>query len=129
ELLLARRQTPLAEISSHEVVSVKATDTTEHAAQELGHYDLAALPVVDDDNRLVGIITHDDILDVIVEEATEDAHMMGAVSPLEEGYLDASFLELWRKRAVWLACLFVAELFTFTALSFFEDSIAKVVVL
>ncbi len=129
ELILAPRQAPVASVMSREVVRCKATDDIETVAQEINRYDLLAVPVVDPDDRLVGIITHDDIIDVIVEEATEDAHLMGAVSPLEESYLESSFVELWRKRAVWLACLFIAELFTFTALSFFEDSIAKVVVL
>src|SRR5262249_25777469 len=67
--------------------------------------------------------------DVVVEEATEDVHRMGAVGPMAENYLEAPFLTVWRKRAFWLACLFVAELFTFTALAYFEDAIAEVVVL
>ena len=87
------------------------------------------MPVVDDQNHLVGIVTHDDVMDVVVEEATEDVHRMGAVGPMAEGYLDAPFVTVWRKRLVWLACLFIAELFTFTALSHFEDEIAKFVVL
>ena len=69
-------------------------------------------PVVDDDGRLVGIVTHDDVIDVVVQEATEDVHRMGAVGPIEENYLEAGFVTVWRKRAFWLACLFVAELFT-----------------
>jgi magnesium transporter len=98
-------------------------------AQEFSEYDLLAMPVVDADGRLVGIITSDDVIDVVVEEATEDVHRMGGVGPLEESYLEASFLRLWRSRAFWLSCLFVAELFTFTALSAYEDAIAEVVVL
>lgn len=129
DLILAPRQATIASVMSQEIVRFKVTDDPETVAQELNRYDLLAVPIVDNDNRLVGIITHDDLLDVVVEEATEDAHMMGGVSPLEESYLQSSFVELWRKRAFWLSCLFVAELFTFTALSFFEDSIAKVVVL
>jgi magnesium transporter len=68
-------------------------------------------------------------MDVVVSEATEDVHRMGAVAPLEESYLETSFVKLWWKRAGWLALLFLAELFTFTALSSFEDAIAAVVVL
>ena len=68
-------------------------------------------------------------MDVVVQEATEDVYRMGAVGPLAENYLDANFATVWRKRALWLACLFVAELFTFTAMAHFEDSIAKLVVL
>jgi magnesium transporter len=66
---------------------------------------------------------------VVVQEATEDAHRMGAVGPLAEDYLKANFITVWRKRAFWLACLFLAELFTFTALAHFEDAISQMVVL
>ena len=95
----------------------------------MARYDLLAMPVVDSDGRLVGIVTHDDVIDVVVSEATEDVHRMGAVGPMAENYLEASFVQLWRNRAFWLSCLFVAELFTFTALAYFEDAIAEVVVL
>jgi magnesium transporter len=95
----------------------------------MAQYDLLAIPVVDDHNRMVGIVTHDDVIDVVVEEATEDAHRMGAVGPIAENYLEADFVTIWRKRAFWLACLFGAELFTFTALSYYDEAINKVVVL
>src|SRR5262249_12934057 len=95
----------------------------------MAKYDFLAMPVVDDQNHLVGIVTHDDVMDVVVEEATEDAHRMGAVTPLDQSYLDAPFVTVWRKRLVWLACLFIAEPFPFTALSVLEDQIAKLVVL
>jgi magnesium transporter len=98
-------------------------------AKQMAQYDLLAIPVVDEQNRMVGIITHDDVIDVVVQEATEDAHRMGAVGPLAENYLQANFLTVWRKRAFWLACLFGAELFTFTALSYFDEAINRVVVL
>ena len=78
---------------------------------------------------MVGIVTHDDVIDVVVEEATEDAYRMGAVGPMAENYLEANFVTVWRKRAFWLSCLFLAELFTFSALAHFEDAIAEVVVL
>jgi magnesium transporter len=110
-------------------LTVSVGDDPEKVAQDLTHYDLLAIPVLDADKRLVGIITYDDVIDVVVSEATEDVHRMGAVNPLEENYLEASFFHIWRKRASWLAILFVAELFTFTALSYFEDAIAAVVVL
>jgi len=90
---------------------------------------LIAIPVVDEQNRMVGIVTHDDVIDVVVEKATEDVHRMGAVGPMAENYLEANFVTVWRKRAFWLACLFGAELFTFTALSYFDEAINRVVVL
>lgn len=129
ELILAPRMAPVASVMSREVVRFRATDDIETVAQELKQYDLLAVPIVDAEDRLVGIITHDDVLDVFVEEATEDAHLMGGVSPLEEGYLESSLVALWRKRAFWLSCLFVGEMLTFTAMAFFEHELAKIVVL
>jgi magnesium transporter len=85
--------------------------------------------VVDDNDRLVGIVTYDDVIDVVVQEATEDVHRMGGVGPMAENYLEANFVTVWRKRTFWLACLFIAELFTFNALSHFDEEIAEVVVL
>src|SRR3989440_502280 len=129
DLILAPRTAAVRDLMNEEAQTLRATDDRERAAKELARYDFLAMPVVDDDGRLVGIVTHDDVIDVVVQEATEDAHMMGAVAPLAENYLDAPFVTIWRKRAFWLACLFGAELFTFTALSHFEDEIGKLVVL
>jgi magnesium transporter len=129
DLILAPRNALVRDLMEEEVQTLRATDDRERAAQELARYDFLAMPVVDDEGRLVGIVTHDDVIDVVVQEATEDVHMMGAVAPLAENYLEAPFVTIWRKRASWLALLFGAELFTFTALSHFEDEIAKLVVL
>src|SRR5436305_293856 len=87
------------------------------------------MPVVDDEGRLVGIVTHDDVIDVVVQEATEEGPLQGGVGPMAENYLEAPFVTVWRKRAFWLSCLFVAELFTFTALAHFEDELGKIVAL
>jgi magnesium transporter len=129
DLILADRRIRITELMNHSPILVRDTDDREKVAREFSEYDLLAMPVVDADDRLVGIITSDDVLDVVVSEATEDVHRMGGVGPLEESYLESSFLRLWRSRAFWLSCLFLAELFTFTALSYFEDAIAQVVVL
>jgi magnesium transporter len=129
DLILASRRAVLADLMDTNPVTVRVTDDREQVAQEMTRYDLLAIPVLDAENRLVGIVTHDDVIDVVVSEATEDVHRMGAVGPLTENYLEVRFALIWRKRAVWLACLFLAELFTFTALSYFEDAIAAVVVL
>jgi magnesium transporter len=129
DLILAPRRTLISTIMETNALTVRVTDDQEKVAQDMARYDLLAVPVLDADGRLVGIITHDDVMDVVVEQATEDAHRMGAVGPIEENYLEASFFQLWRSRAFWLSCLFVAELFTFTALAYFEESIAEVVVL
>src|SRR6185437_9470206 len=129
ELILAPRKALVNELMDMQPLTVRVTDDREKVAQEMTHYDLLAIPVLDTESRLVGIVTYDDVIDVVVSEATEDVHRMGAVAPLEENYLEASFVKLWWKRAGWLALLFVAELFTFTALSSYEDAIAAVVVL
>jgi magnesium transporter len=129
-LILAPRHALVRDIMEGKVVSVRASDDRDKVAKTIAQYDLLAVPVVDDDHgRMVGIITYDDIIDVVVEEATEDVHRMGAVGPLAENYLTANFVTVWRKRAFWLACLFIAELFTFTALSHFDEAINSVVVL
>jgi magnesium transporter len=129
DLILSNRHRLIRDIMETEILSVKATDDKEEVAKAMARYDLIAIPVVDDHDRLVGIVTHDDVIDVVVEEATEDVQRMGGVSPITENYLEASFFTLWRKRAIWLACLFGAELFTFTALANYEDAIKSIVVL
>jgi magnesium transporter len=129
DLILASRQALVRDIMDKEAVTVRAEDDREHVAQEMARYDLIAIPVIDGEGRLVGIVTHDDAIDVVVQEATEDAHRMGAVGPLAESYLEASYLTLWRKRAIWLAALFIAEMFTFNAMAFFDDAMKAVTVL
>ena len=129
KLILAKSSALVGDIMEREVVSVPVELDREEAARELAHYDFLAIPVVDANHRLVGIITHDDVIDVMVAEATEDALHMGGVTPIEENYLDAAFTKVWRRRAVWLSALFVAELFTFTALASFEDSMQAVIAL
>ncbi len=122
---------PIAELMEREIVSVDAGDDQEKVAQRVAQYDLTAIPVVDNEHHLLGIITHDDVMDVVQEEATEDVYRLGGVAPLVENehYLETPFTTIWRKRTVWLSCLFVAELFTFTALAHFETTIEKIVVL
>ncbi len=126
---MRRPDAPIHDLMEREVVTVSATDDQELVAQRVARFDFLAIPVVDEEHRIVGIITHDDVIDVVVEEATEDAHRMGGLAPIAEDILQARFVTIWRKRAVWLSLLFVAELFTFTALAYFEDAIASTVAL
>jgi len=128
-LILSPRKDILADIMETQIVTVKVTDPKDRVAQSMARYDLLAIPVVDKEDKLVGIVTHDDAMDAVVSAATEDVHRMGGMEPMKDSYLDASFTLVWKKRSVWLSCLFLAELFTFTALSYFEDAIAQVVVL
>jgi magnesium transporter len=129
DLILARPMATIDSIMQREVISVPVDADQEDVARTMARYDFLAIPVVDADNRLVGIVTHDDVMDVVVQEATEDVHRMGGVGVMVEHYLEAPFFTLWRKRSVWLACLFGAELLTFTALSYFENAIATITVL
>ncbi|HLJ12032.1 MAG TPA: magnesium transporter [Planctomycetaceae bacterium] len=129
KLILAPLETRVADIMDRDVISVRVEDDQEDVARKIARYDFIAMPVVDDQERLVGIVTHDDVLDVLQQEATEDVHRLGAVQPLTEQYLESDFFTLWYKRATWLSLLFVAELFTFTALAHFESEIAKIVAL
>jgi magnesium transporter len=129
DLIMASRQAVLRDIMEKDIVRVKATDDREFVAKEMARFDLIAMPVVDEDGRLVGIVTYDDVIDVVVQEATEDVHRMGAVAPLAENYLQAPFFTVWRKRVVWLAALFIAEMFTFNAMAYFDDAMKAVTVL
>jgi magnesium transporter len=131
ELLSAmgRPATLVGDLAEREVIAVNAKDDQEEVARKVARFDLLAIPVVDDERHIVGIITHDDIIDVVVEEATEDVHRMGGVGPITENLLEARFVSVWRKRAVWLSLLFVAELLTFSALTQYETAIKAVAVL
>lgn len=129
DLILASRHTIIRDLMESQLVSLRAEDDIEKAATELARYDLLALPVVDENNRLVGIVTHDDIMDVVVQEATEDVHRLGAVGPMTENYLETKFIVVWRNRAVWLAFLFVSGMLTISAMQLFESAIQRVVVL
>ncbi len=129
DLILAEPDMLIGELMYRQVISVRADQDQEQVARELTRFGFLAIPVVDDAGRLVGIVTHDDVMDVVVEEATEDALRMGSVGAMPQGYLSTPFATVWRKRAAWLACLFAAELLTFSALAHYQDAIAAVVVL
>ncbi|HVT28054.1 MAG TPA: magnesium transporter [Lacipirellulaceae bacterium] len=126
---LGKPNMPIRDLMERDLVTVQALDDQEAVAKKVADYDFLAIPVVDHEQHLVGVITHDDVIDVFREEATEDALRMAAVEPMLENYLELPFRTIWRKRSMWLACLFVAELFTFTALAYFENEIAAVLVL
>lgn len=118
---IARRpDTLLSDLMETEIVAVNVLDDQEEVAHKVARYDLLAIPVVDDERRMVGIITHDDIIDVVREEATEDAHRIAAVQPLEAGYLSTSLFTLSWKRGIWLVVLFVGALLTALALDQYE---------
>jgi magnesium transporter len=117
---IGKPETKLADLMTPDIVAVNAGEDQEEVARRVAYYDLLAIPVVDGQRRLVGIITHDDVIDVVREEATEDAQRIAAVAPLEEGYLQTGVLTLSWKRGVWLTILFFTALFTASALQHYE---------
>lgn len=116
-------------IMEDRVVSVQTLEDQETVAHLLGKYDFNVMPVVDKENRLVGIITADDVIDVIQEEATEDMEKMAAITPSEKPYLKSSVFELWKSRIPWLLILMVSATFTGMIITGFEDALAASVVL
>jgi len=129
EFLLRPLTAKVSEIRDHTFVSLQAADSEEDAIQVFRKYDRTALPVVDSKGKLLGIVTVDDILDVAEKEATEDIQKLGGTQAFDEPYLAVHFLRMIRKRAPWLVILFLSEMLTATAMGFFEDEIAKAVVL
>ena len=123
---LGNPDTRLAEIMERNLVTVEATDDQEIVAEKVAEYDFLAIPVVDEEQRLVGIITYDDVIDVLREEAEEDAYRAAAVEPLEDGYLQTSLYELAWKRGFWLFTLFIAALLTAFALKSYRDILQQV---
>jgi magnesium transporter len=129
-LILAKPSAVIGNIMEQEVIAVRVDEDREEVARQLARYDFIAIPVVDDQHRLVGIVTHDDVIDVVVAEATEDVLHQAGVATIVESYLDAPFATIWRKRAVWLACFFVAEaLLATSALAHFDHALGTVIIL
>lgn len=124
DLITAPAFAKVADIMETKTHAVNVNDDVEDAARRLAHYDVIALPVVDSAERLVGIITHDDALDVMVAEATEDFHRVGTVSKLESGVATASVYMLYRARVAWLMLLVFGNIFSGAGIAHFEDTIA-----
>jgi magnesium transporter len=110
QLILARPDMPLAEIMQRDPIRIRVTEPRAVAAQMLARYNFIAVPIVDEADRLVGIVTHDDALDVVQEEATEDAYLQSAVAPLEDTYQETPLLTILWKRGVWLLFLSIVAL-------------------
>ena len=129
EILLADPAKRIKDIMDHKYVSLNAYSDQENAIRVFKETDRYALPVTDFDGTLVGIVTVDDLLDVMEREDTEDIHKMGGSEALDEPYLSVSLFKLIKKRAGWLIVLFFGLMLTATAMSYFEDAIASAVVL
>jgi magnesium transporter len=113
----------MSELMETALVTAEVDDDQQEVAQKVARYDLLAIPVVDADRKMRGIITHDDVIDVMQEEATADAHRAGAVAPLTLGYLETRVLTLVWKRGIWLIVLFGAALLTAFLLREFEPQL------
>lgn len=129
EILLADPDVKIGELTDNRLISLNVNDPQEEAIQVFRMNNRVALPVVDDKNVLLGIVTVDDILWIAHEEYTEDIHKIGGTQALDEPYLDVPVFQLYKKRVVWLIVLFFGELLTIMAMSGFEEEIDKVVIL
>jgi magnesium transporter len=129
ELFAAPGERRIDEIMVKELVSVPEDMDQEHVSRVVSRSDLVAVPVLDAEGRMKGIVTVDDIVDVVQEEATEDAQKFGGLAALETPYLQTGLGAMVRKRVAWLAVLFVGELLTASAMSRYEDELARAIVL
>jgi magnesium transporter len=120
ELIILEGNVGIAEVMRTNIISVPPTMDQEDVARRMAKYDLNVMPVVAEDGRLLGVITIDDIIDVLVQEQTEDVQKIGAVEPLDVPYFQTTFLTFIRKRAGWLIILFIEEFFTQTALRYYD---------
>ena len=115
--------TRLADLMEAELVTASLREDQEEVPNKVARLDLLAIPVVDDEHTMVGIITHDDVIDVMREEATEDAHRIAAVDPLDDSYLKTHLVTLCWKRSIWLMILFAFALFTAFALEWYDTQL------
>ena len=129
ELFSSGANKKVEEIMHTDIVQISVDLDQEHIGQIFSKHELMAIPVIDNDSKMVGIITFDDIAQVVQEEATEDIHKIGAVESLDAPYLQISLLGMIKKRAGWLLILFIGEMFTASALGYFEGEIQRAVVL
>jgi magnesium transporter len=131
DLVMAELEQPVVAVMRHHPITVDALEDRESVAQKIAKYNLLAVPVLERDGSVVGFVTVDDVIDVMIEEQTEDLLRMAAVEPgaLDRPYFETPVLQVVKKRIGWLLLLFVAETFTGTVLRYFESELAAVVAL
>lgn len=129
EIILSSLDKYISDLMDENFITLNVHDDQEKAVEVFKKYDRVVLPVIDSHGILIGIVTVDDVFDVAEEEATEDIQKLGGVEALEEPYATMPFFSMIKKRVVWLTVLFVGEMLTASAMGFFEDEIAKAVVL
>lgn len=128
-IILAEEDAILSDIMEENIISISTLTDQEEAAAMIARYNFTVLPVVDGEQRLVGIITVDDAMDVMETEATEDIEIMGGMTPVDKPYLKTSVFRFWRARVPWLMLLMIGATFTGMILNYFEDSLASVTAL
>jgi magnesium transporter len=128
-LILAKPEQTIDDIMDRDIVSVPVTADQEELAEMVARYDYFAMPVVDANGRLLGVVTVDDVLDIFEEEVTEDIQRLGGSEPLDQPYFAVSVFQIFGKRVGWLLLLFVAAIMTAKVLQLFEDSLATVLAL
>src|SRR6266545_3515808 len=126
DIILAPRHALIRELMETDLVTLRYDEDKEAVAQMFARYDFLAAPVVDDQFGLLGIVTHDDVLDVVREEATEDLQRQAGVGPIEGNYLEAGLANVWYSRVQWLALLFVLQMITINAMASFESELKRV---
>lgn len=129
DLLMAEYPEKISDIMETNIIYVNTSDDQEYVANMFTKYDFLAIPVVDAEQRLVGIVTFDDAMDVLQDETTEDIEKMAAITPTDKPYLKMSAFELWGKRIPWLLVLMISATFTGMIISSFEDALSSFVVL
>jgi magnesium transporter len=129
ELLAAPEGSRISDIAWSEVVSVKPTADREEVARKTTNYDLVAVPVVNDNGQIIGVVTVDDVIDAIQEEQTEDVQKFGGMEALDVPYMQIGLLGMIRKRAGWLCVLLLGEFLTAAAMGHYEADISHAVVL
>lgn len=128
-LLLSEPEELISDIMETNIISVNTHEDQEVVSEMMTRYDFLALPVVDAENRLVGIVTVDDIVDVILEEATEDIEKMAAITPSEKPYLKLGIFETWKQRIPWLLILMISATFTGGIIDMYTESLAACAIL
>lgn len=128
-LLLAEENATMQELMTEDVISALTTQDREEVALDFTKYDLSAMPVVDEENRLVGIVTVDDVMDVLQEETTEDIEKMAAIIPLDKPYLKTAAFKMFLSRVPWLLIMMLSATFTGLIITHYENALAANIVL
>ena len=129
EIILAKTDENIKDLMTENVITFHTLDDQEEVAKQFQKYDFGAMPVVDNENRLVGIITVDDVMDILEEEATEDIEMMAAITPTDQPYMKTSVFDTYKKRIPWLLLLMISASITGKIIQGFETALSTYVIL